>query len=167
MTEESKEAELDKKIAEAFHKISEKLSQNSEKKEQNTEKGYAIIGRYYVEDGKPKGVEKVKLTPGKCAVFLRGGGVDLFDQIDIVENLDKYSKNSNMEIFAYVHSVTGSLLFGRGEKAQIIGKDTLAKNRILNAEIGKMNYGIVWGENKKEAENSLNNLVIQRLHGLS
>lgn len=167
MSEDPRETELDNKIREAFQAISEKLSQKSEQKEYKGEKGYAIIGRYYLEDGKPKGVVKVKLTPGKCVVFLKDGGTDQFDQTDMVENLDKYSKDPNLETFAYVHSITGSLFFGRDRTRKIIGKDTPEEERILNAEIGKMNYGIVWGENKKEAENSLTKLIIQRLHGLN
>jgi hypothetical protein len=57
---------------------------------------------------------------------------------------------------------TGSLFFGRGETYTIIGVNTPAENRILNATIGRAEYGAIWGKSQAEVENTLTGLIMQK-----
>lgn len=157
---------LDEELRIAFGKISEKLVKKAaDKKEPESTNGFAIIGRYSLADSKPVGVEKVRLTAGKCVVFIKGGGIESFNQGDMVERLDKYSRGLSLETFAYIDSETGTLFFGRGKTYEAINKDTPKDKRVLNAKFGNVNYGMVWGESAKEAEDTLNKLIFQRFHG--
>lgn len=72
------EIELDQEIARVMGRISELQAKRNAESTQGPIKGFAIIGRYRLNNGSPEGIEKVRLSDGDGVVFLKGGGLKRF-----------------------------------------------------------------------------------------
>jgi hypothetical protein len=153
---------IDQKIAAALRQIAACTRDCSRAEDGSSTLGYAAIGRYVPKNGELTQVGRTRLMPGEGVIFMQNGMTIGFEVANMAEALRQHASLPDFETVAYVDCITGSLFFGRGETHTIIGVNTPADNRILNATIGNAEYGAIWGESQAEVENTLTGLIMQK-----